>query len=77
MTEDAGNEGRLPVSSLTSSIRFLLNVAGSMHDSAELSSMMVAVEGCSLLGVMQVDPEKKKKHVLSSLFTLTFLQLLE
>ena len=28
-----------------------------MQDSAELSSIMVVVEGCSLLGVMQVEPE--------------------
>ena len=68
MTDDAGSEGRRPVSSLTSSIRFRLNVAGSMHDSAELSSMMVAVEGCSLLGVMQVEPGKKNMRCHLCLF---------
>jgi hypothetical protein len=31
-----------------------------MQDSAELSSMMVVVDGCSLLGVMQVEPGRGK-----------------
>jgi hypothetical protein len=57
--EETGSEGLRP-SSLTSSIRFRLKLAGSMQDSAELSSMMVVVDGCSLLGVMQVEPGRGK-----------------
>ena len=56
MVDVAGSEG-LRLSSFNSSILFRRNVAGSMQDSAELSSIMVVVEGCSLLGVMQVEPE--------------------